>query len=115
MHWLTIFFDLEAKFGSLEKKDKIRLTSIEMKFFRRSAGYTLFDHKRNEEILKQLKEEPVHEETKKIQIQFATTRNKNEHQQDGKNNAELQTEWMKATWKICEETIRRGRNRSIKA
>jgi hypothetical protein len=31
-----------------------------MKFFRRTAGYTLFDHKRNEEILEELKVEPVH-------------------------------------------------------
>ena len=31
------------------------------------------------------------------------------------NNAELQTKWMKTTWKAFEETIRRGLNRSIKA
>jgi hypothetical protein len=30
-----------------------------MKFFRRTAGYNLFDHKRKEEILEELKEEPV--------------------------------------------------------
>jgi hypothetical protein len=30
-----------------------------MKFFRRTAGYTLFDHTRNEEILEVLKVEPV--------------------------------------------------------
>jgi hypothetical protein len=85
MHWLTPFFDLEAKFGPLEK----RLTSVEMKVFRRTAGYTLCEHKRKEEILKELKAEPVDEETKKIQIQLATTCNKNEQQRDGKNNAEL--------------------------
>jgi hypothetical protein len=44
---------------TLRQKDKNRLTSIEMKFFRRTAGYTLFDHKRNEEILEELKVEPV--------------------------------------------------------
>jgi hypothetical protein len=27
------------------------LTSVKIKFFRRTAGYTLFDHNRNEEIL----------------------------------------------------------------
>jgi hypothetical protein len=32
-----------------------------MKFFRRTAGYTFFDHKRNEEILEELKVEPVDE------------------------------------------------------
>jgi len=32
-----------------------------------TAGYTHFDHKRNEHVLEELKAEPVHEETKKIQ------------------------------------------------
>jgi len=27
------------------------LTPVEMKFFRRTAGYTLFDHKGTEEVL----------------------------------------------------------------
>jgi len=35
------------------------MTSIEMQFFRRTAGYKLFEHKKNEEILKELKVEPV--------------------------------------------------------
>jgi hypothetical protein len=35
------------------------LTSTEIKFFRRTAGYTLFDHKVNEEILEELRVEPV--------------------------------------------------------
>jgi len=30
-----------------------------MKFFRRTAGYTLYDHKWNEEILEELKVEPA--------------------------------------------------------
>jgi hypothetical protein len=30
-----------------------------MKFFGRTAGYTIFYHRRNEEFLEQLKEEPV--------------------------------------------------------
>jgi len=37
------------------------LTSIKMIFFRRTAGYTLLDHKRNKEILEELKVEPVDE------------------------------------------------------
>ena len=49
----------EAKFGPLEKRIK-KMTSIEMKFFR-TAGYTLLDHRRNEEILEELKAEPADE------------------------------------------------------
>jgi len=49
MHWLSPFFYKEAKFVSLEKKkDKKRLTSKEMKIFKKkTAGYTLFDHENN--------------------------------------------------------------------
>jgi hypothetical protein len=36
-----------------------------MKFFRRTAGYTLCDHNTNEEILKELKKEPVDEKLRK--------------------------------------------------
>jgi len=36
------------------------LTSIEMKFFGRTARYTLLDHRRNEEILEDWKVEPVY-------------------------------------------------------
>ena len=38
---------------------------MEMKFFRRGAGYILFDHKRDEEILEELKVEPVDEKLRK--------------------------------------------------
>jgi len=48
-----------------------------------------------------------------IQIKMAMTCSKNEQKQDAKSNAELQAKWTKTTWKIFEETIRRGRNRSI--
>jgi hypothetical protein len=36
-----------------------------MKFFRRTVGYTLFDNKRNEEILEELKAEPVDEKLRR--------------------------------------------------
>jgi hypothetical protein len=43
-----------------KKKDTKRWTSFEIKFFRRTVRYTLFDHKRNEEILEELKLESVY-------------------------------------------------------
>jgi hypothetical protein len=36
-----------------------------MKFFRRTAGYTLLNHKRNKEILEELKLEPVDEKLRR--------------------------------------------------
>ena len=44
---------------TLRQKDKKWLSSIELKFFWRTAGHTLFDQKLNEEILEELKAEPV--------------------------------------------------------
>jgi hypothetical protein len=41
------------------KKFKKSLTSIEIKLFRRTGGYTAFDYKRNKEILEELEAELV--------------------------------------------------------
>jgi hypothetical protein len=49
---------------TLRGKDKKQFTSIEMTIFRRE-GYTLFDHKRDEEILEELKLEPVDEKVRR--------------------------------------------------
>jgi hypothetical protein len=48
----------EIEIGIIRKKDKILLISIEMKVFKRTDRCP-FDHKRNEEILEDLKVEPV--------------------------------------------------------
>jgi hypothetical protein len=52
---------MEKKFRPLEKRIK-RLSTIEIKFFRRRPGYSLFNHKSNEELLEELKVE-LDEET----------------------------------------------------
>lgn len=44
---------------TLRKADKSRITACEMRFMRRTAGYTKWDLKRNCEILKELKTQPV--------------------------------------------------------
>jgi hypothetical protein len=44
---------MAVKFGQLNS-DKNRLRTAEMKYLRRTAGYTLLNHKRNEEILEEL-------------------------------------------------------------
>jgi hypothetical protein len=40
-----------SEIWAIRKIDKKRMTTIEMKFFRRTAGYIPFYHKRNEEVL----------------------------------------------------------------
>jgi hypothetical protein len=48
-----------------KKKDTKLLTSIQMQFFRITAGYTLFDDKRNEEILEETNVERVDEKQRR--------------------------------------------------
>ena len=55
----------ESESWILRKNDKTKLTTVEMKFFRRTAGYTLYDHKRNLVILEELKVEPVDEKLRR--------------------------------------------------
>jgi hypothetical protein len=44
---------------TIRKRDESRITACEMKFMRRTAGYTKGDLKRNEDVLKELKVEHV--------------------------------------------------------
>ncbi|KAJ4445485.1 hypothetical protein ANN_07293 [Periplaneta americana] len=44
---------------TLRKKDESRITANEMKFMRYTAGYTKWDHKRNEDVMEELRLEPV--------------------------------------------------------
>jgi hypothetical protein len=50
MYWPSPLFLYGGEVWAFRKKDKKRLTSTEMKFFRKTAGCNLFDHKWNEEI-----------------------------------------------------------------
>jgi hypothetical protein len=43
----------------MRKTDESRITACEMKFMRRTAGYTKWDLKRNKEVLKELKVDPI--------------------------------------------------------
>lgn len=45
----------------LKQRDISRLRAAEMKYLRRTAGYTLLDHKRNEDILQELNMQPLEE------------------------------------------------------
>jgi hypothetical protein len=69
-----------SEIWTFRQNNKNRLTTIEMKFSRRTAGYTLFDHKRNGEILEQLKAEPVDEKLRRYKsnwLQHVTRMNNN--------------------------------------
>jgi hypothetical protein len=78
-----------SEIWTLRQKNKKQLTSVEMEFFGRTAGYTLLDCKRNEEILEELKVEPADETLRSYKTKLATTCNKNEQQRGAKNSAGL--------------------------
>jgi len=59
MHWLL--HSVTWKRNLNPKKDRNSSHQSRLIFFRRTAGYTLFDHRRNEEILEKLQAEPVDE------------------------------------------------------
>jgi hypothetical protein len=44
---------------TIRKSDESGITACEMKFMRRTAGYTKWDLKRNEEVLKEIKMELI--------------------------------------------------------
>jgi hypothetical protein len=51
-----------------------------MKFFRRTAGYNLFDHKMKEEILEEMKEEPFDDKLRRFKsngLRYLTIMNSN--------------------------------------
>jgi hypothetical protein len=58
MHWLSPFFNMEAKFGPLEKR--IKISDINRnEIFQKNIRVHPFGHRRNEELLVELKVEPV--------------------------------------------------------
>ena len=86
LHEIWVF--LEKSIEKIQvpfKSDKVN--GIDMKFFRRTAEYALFEHKRNDEILEEVKVVPAHEKLRRYKSNWLTTCNMNEQQQDIKNNA----------------------------
>ena len=61
---------------------------MEMKVFRRTAGYTVFDHKRKKNFGR-AGSRTSWRDTKKVQIKLATKCNKNKKREDAKDYAEL--------------------------
>jgi hypothetical protein len=56
---------------TLTQQDKSRLKASEMKFLRRTAGYTLLDHNKNEDILQELNTTSVLEKITKYRHNWA--------------------------------------------
>ena len=48
-----------AKFGTIKARDARRITAVEMKYMRITAGYIWVDYKTNAQIAKELKITPI--------------------------------------------------------
>jgi len=88
---------MEAKFGPLEKKDKQMIGVSRNEIFQNGQVHPFWPQKewRN---FGRVESRMSWWETKEKQVKLAMKCNKNEPQQDAKNNAELQSKWVKMTW-----------------
>jgi len=50
---------MAAKLGTIDARDARRITAADMKYMRRTAGYTWTDYKTNAQIAKELKITPI--------------------------------------------------------
>jgi hypothetical protein len=79
---------------TIRSNDRKRLISAEMRFTR-TLGYTLFDHKRNEELMdimdKQLKTAPIIDFVAQFPEKLDRTCTQNDSRQDTKNDFKIPT------------------------
>jgi hypothetical protein len=89
LNFLEISESVQACNGIALQTDKRRLTSTRCFFFqkKKTAGYTLFEHKRKEKILEEFKVEPVGEKLRRCKSDWLPVTRMNNKMQ--KNNAEL--------------------------
>jgi hypothetical protein len=66
-----------SEIWTLRKQDKTRLTTSEMKFLRKTTGYTLMDHKKNEEIIRELQVAPIINKIQNYKNQMDTACHRN--------------------------------------
>ena len=79
-------------------------------FFRRTGGYTRFDHKRNEEILEELKVEPADEKLRRFKSNWLRHVTRMNNNRMPKIMLNYRPKWTKTTWKTLEEITRQGRD-----
>ena len=90
MHWLSIFFNMEAKFWPLRKKKRIKAIDVNRnEIFRKNSRVHPFGPQKKWRNFGKFESRNSWQESKEIQIKLAATCNKNEQQQDAKNNAVL--------------------------
>jgi hypothetical protein len=91
---------------TLKEQDKSEITAAEMKFLRKTIKYTLFDHKRNQDIMKELKTQSVLEKNRQLQTQVDTTCSQNEQISTPIHCSEIQTSRKEEPRPPTEETSR---------
>jgi hypothetical protein len=84
-----------SKIWTLTQEDKSQLKASEMKFLRRTVGYTLLDHKKNEDILQELNTTPVLEKITKYRHNWV----KYVHRMNNSRFPKALIERVSPTWK----------------
>jgi hypothetical protein len=80
-----------CKTSAIRKQDKSRITSAEMKFTRRTTEYTWKDYRTNEDILSELKINPVLKEIQNYRNKTNTKFSANGQRQTVTLNHEIST------------------------
>jgi hypothetical protein len=68
---------MAAKLGTVKARDTSRISAAEMKYMRRTAGYTWTDCKTNTQIAKELKLTPILDKLLEYKRKLDTTCKKN--------------------------------------
>jgi predicted Zn-dependent protease with MMP-like domain len=79
------------------------------------VGHAVFGNRKNKEILEDLQVEPVDEKLTGYKSNWLRHVRRMNTNRMPKIVLNYRPKWMKTTWKTFEETVRRGRNRSVKA
>jgi len=91
---------------TIKARDARRITAAEMKYMRRTAGYTWTDYKINSHIAKELEITPVLDKLLEYKRNWIQHVNRMPRDKTTQDNETLFPDWQKESWQTSEETSR---------
>ena len=89
---------------TIKARDARRITAVEMKYVRRTAGHTWIDYKSNTQITKELKITQILDKLLEYKRNWIQHVNRMPHNRLPRLMKTLFTNWQKESWKTFEET-----------
>ena len=83
---------------TIKESDARRITAAEMKYARRTAGYTWTDYKTNAQIAKELKITPIFDKLLEYKRSWIQHVNRMPRNRLPKGNETLLSDWQKESW-----------------